>query len=114
MQVVSVWCRGERIVEHVEVASSTFERMRGLLGRDALAPGSGMLITRCGSIHTVGMQFSLDLIFIGRDGVVKRVVRDVKPGRWMVAGRGAVKTLELQSGWLPEGALVAENVIELR
>ena len=49
-----------------------------------------------------------------RDGVVKRVVRDVKPGRWMVAGRGAVKTLELQSGWLPEGALVAEDVIELR
>ena len=60
--------------------------MKGLLGCDGLGSGEALLIERCGSVHTVGMRFAIDLVFTDRQWRVVRVVRRVPPGRWMVWG----------------------------
>lgn len=41
-----------------------------------------MLITRCGSIHTFGMRYPLDVAFLSEVGVVLAVFRDVAPGEF--------------------------------
>lgn len=77
------------------------ERLVGLLGCRALPPGSGLLIAPCGSVHTIGMRFALDLVFMDAAGRVVRTVAGVRPWRCAVwGGLAARQTLEVQSGWL--------------
>ena len=83
----------------IEVARGWWGRARGLLGRSGLPPGHGLLLNPCRAIHTLGMRFAIDVVFLDATGRVVRVCRDVPPGRWMVrGGRDAVATLELAAG----------------
>ena len=50
------------IVARVEKAESMSARMKGLLGRSDLEADHGLLLMDCGSIHTFGMQFAIDVI----------------------------------------------------
>lgn len=86
-------------------AENALERTRGLLGRDELPPGKLMLLPRCNLIHTFGMRFLLDIIFIDRNNCIRKIVRNVKPGRIVWGGWASRQTLEAQSGWLPNIAL---------
>jgi uncharacterized membrane protein (UPF0127 family) len=71
--------------------------MRGLLGRDGLAEGEGMLFTRTGSIHTFFMRFPIDAVFCDRELRVLKVVRELPP--WRTASkRGAKVVVELPAG----------------
>ncbi len=49
---------------HVIVTTSLFARMRGLLGRKSLGPDTAMVIDPCSSIHTLGMRFAIDVLFL--------------------------------------------------
>jgi uncharacterized membrane protein (UPF0127 family) len=51
----------------IREAASFVERLRGLLGRDGLAPGEGLWIAPCTSIHSFGMRFVFDALFLGPD-----------------------------------------------
>lgn len=56
------------------------------MGRKSLSSEQGMLIDFCGSVHTIGMQFPIDLFFVNRSFQVVRIVRNVSPGKFMVTG----------------------------
>lgn len=113
MRVGRLIVGGRELAREVEVASGVFERMRGLLGREGLEPGCAMLIERCGSVHTVGMKFVLDLVFLDRVDRVVRVLRGVKPGRFFVwGGWGASSVVEAQSGGLAVGSLSIGDRVE--
>jgi len=57
------------------------ERMEGLAGLDAISPSEALHIPRCRSVHTFGMRFPLDLVWLDREGELLRVDRDVPPRR---------------------------------
>ncbi len=93
-----LYCNGILWSDCVECAETMPERARGLLGRDALAEGQAMLLERCGAVHTVGMRFVLDLVFLDRAWRVTRLTRDVRPGRLMVwGGWRSVRVIELSA-----------------
>lgn len=50
----------------VEIPETAGERTRGLLGRDGLERGHGMLFERARSVHTFGMRFSIRVVFLDR------------------------------------------------
>jgi hypothetical protein len=65
----------------LHAARRASERRRGLAGLDALPPGRGLLLPRTRSVHTLGMRFALDLLWLDGDGTVVRVDRRVPPRR---------------------------------
>ena len=78
-----------------EVAESVLERMRGLIGRDGLESGRGMLITKCNCIHTFFMRFPIDATFLDSLGNVVKTVRNIRPWRpWVWGGWRARSVLE--------------------
>jgi uncharacterized membrane protein (UPF0127 family) len=79
------------------VAESAIERMRGLLARQALGRGEAMLLPSCRLIHTVGMAYPIDVVFLRRDGMVLKVAKAVVPGRASGHWR-AHSVLELAAG----------------
>jgi len=94
------------VCERCEIPESSFGRMRGLLGRNGLEPGSGMLIDSAPSVHMFFMRFPIDVVFLDRDLRVLSVRHELRP--WRVAGaRGAVAALEL-----PAGAAAAVGIAE--
>lgn len=93
---------GKPLVPLVERAESAGERMRGLLGRRPLAAGEGLLLAPCASIHTFFMRYSIDLVYLDRNGCVVKLVPALPPWRLSMARR-AHATLELPAG----GALAA-------
>ena len=81
-----------------EVPLATTRRSR-LLGLALLArerAGEGLLIPRCRSVHTFGMRFPLDLIFLDDGGRVVELRRSVPPGKVVRCPPGAA-VLELPS-----------------
>jgi uncharacterized protein len=85
------------LLDSVMHTGSMWERMRGLLGRKPLREHEALIIDRCGCIHTCGMKYPLDLAFIDRQWVVRKLVRGVHPWR-MAWGIPAAMTLEMPAG----------------
>ena len=82
----------------LEVPLATTWRSR-LLGLSFIAhehAGEGLMIPRCRSVHTFGMRFPLDLIFLDEDGRVVELRRSVPPGHIVRCLDGA-SVLELPS-----------------
>jgi uncharacterized membrane protein (UPF0127 family) len=96
----------ERVAFHARVADSFVLRARGLLGRPAPVLGDGLLITPCRSIHTIGMNYAIDVLFLTKDGVIAKIIPALKPWRAAWGPRGATDVLELVAG--------AADVLDLR
>jgi len=89
------------IAEPVEYATALFERLKGLLGRNGLSKSTAMIIEHCGSVHTIGMRFALDLIFLDKEWRVLSIKRNINPGRPMISGGlRAKRVIESQTGAL--------------
>lgn len=100
---------------HCERASGFFDRLRGLLGRSGTVPDSALLIDRCGAVHTVGMRFPIDLVFVDSRWEIVRVVPAVPPGRLMVVGGWrAAKVYEAEAGRLPLSKLSGGSTLQWR
>jgi trehalose synthase len=78
----------------VAVASSFHSRLLGLAHLDRDEVGPGLLIPACSSVHTFGMRFPLDLVFLDRDGRPLSIRREVPPRR-VAWDRRARAVLEL-------------------
>lgn len=65
-------------------AFDSASRRTGLLEHDAWPQGEGLVIAPCQAVHTVGMRFPIDVLFVRRDGTVEKVGTRVKP--WRIAG----------------------------
>ena len=105
-------CRGRVIVAQVEVADRMAARLVGLLGRSGLPDGRGLWIVPCSGIHTMGMRFAIDAIFLDRALRVLSIERGIAPGRLVRGPPGAHSVLELGAGWLPEDALRTGDLLE--
>jgi uncharacterized membrane protein (UPF0127 family) len=81
----------------LEVADSGPKRNKGLLGRKGLSPGEGMWILPCESVHTFGMQFPIDLVYLDRKHQIRKVRSNVRPWR-ISACLSAHSVIELPSG----------------
>lgn len=104
---------GETLIESIEPAFKLIARMRGLLGRKTLPSGSAMHIKPCGSVHTLWMLFTLDLIFLDRDYTVVKIVRNVAPFNMVTGGRKAASILEFASGWFDWNKLHIGDKLEI-
>lgn len=81
----------------VMVASTMLERMRGLLGRAALRQREAMLLQSCRMIHTYGMRYPIDVVYLNRGGKVLKVTEALVPRR-MSGAWGADSVLEMAAG----------------
>lgn len=89
---------GRCIARHVEMACSFRSRCLGLLRRARIPDQQGLLLIPGGSIHTLGMRFSIDVVFLTRQMRVLQLVEYVPPWRVVMAPIGTARVLELAAG----------------
>ncbi len=90
---------GTALATRAELADDSASRRRGLLGRDHLERGHALAIAPCNAIHTFFMRFSIDVLFVRKDGRVVKCAHDVRPWRIALAPT-AYAVIELPAGTL--------------
>ncbi|HMD86830.1 MAG TPA: DUF192 domain-containing protein [Terriglobia bacterium] len=85
------------VATHAQVADGYFSRLVGLLGTTGgwARPGKGLWIVPSYGVHTIGMLYALDLVFLNRDLVVVDVEEHVRPFRISKVSFKADSVLEL-------------------
>lgn len=86
------------VAKSVEEAKSFLGRLRGLLGRRSLEPSVTIWLEPCDSIHTFFMAFAIDAIFVNRELIVCKVVRNIPPWRLISPVPQARSVFELSAG----------------
>lgn len=100
------------IATQVEIAATRASRRRGLLGRDHLDEASAMLLAPCAAVHTAGMRFPIDVVFVDRQGYAVKVVRNLKPWRIALAAAGRA-VIEMPAGTLGWGQVLVGDRLYL-
>ena len=108
--------RGTILCARLENAGGLGGQSKGLLGRDALDPGAGLLFengrfTPFMWMHMFFMRFAIDIVFLDRNDRVIRIDADLKPWRVSSIVLGARKALELSSGAAARSATVVGDTI---
>lgn len=98
---------GRCIARHVEMACSFRSRCLGLLRRANIPDQQGLLLVPGGSIHTLGMRFNIDVVFLNRQMRVLELLEYVPPWRVVIAPRGTARVLELAAGRIATTRLMA-------
>jgi len=114
---------GNRVAVPVEVARTEAEKVRGLSGRDRLAPDRGMLFVYEAPVRPLiwmrGMRFPLDILWI-RDGRVVDLVRGAKapaPGEApeeFAPREDAQYVLEVPAGFVERQGIAVGDRVEMR
>ena len=94
--------RQRYLADHGPVAGRPWARMRGLIGRKSLQPNEGLLLLGTKGIHTIGMRFSIDVLFLNADGWVIHSIDALKPFRISPYMKNATMVIELPAGVLHE------------
>ena len=79
------------------MATTWRRRLIGLSLRGRPPPGHALLLPRCRSVHTCGMRFALDLVWLDAGGRVLGIDQSVPPWR-MRSRRDAAAVLEVAAG----------------
>ncbi len=85
------------VATEVDVADTYLRRLVGLLGKTKAwaCPGRGVWIVPSHGVHTIGMLFPIDLVFLDRNHNVVAVEEYVRPFRISNISLKATTVLEL-------------------
>jgi uncharacterized protein len=87
------------LIQKVAKTSNFIDRMRGLLFSSQLKENEGLLIAPCSSVHTFGMRYAIDLVFLDKQLTVVKTVKSLEPWR-MAASNASNMVLELAANSL--------------
>jgi uncharacterized membrane protein (UPF0127 family) len=99
------------LADRADIADTSAKRRTGLLKHTGLEPGEGLWIAPCEGVHTFGMKFAIDVVFLNRQ---KKILK-IRPN--MVRGRIsfsllAHSVLELPAGTLEKTGTIAGDQLE--
>jgi uncharacterized membrane protein (UPF0127 family) len=86
----------------VDLASTWWGRLKGFIGRQEPIPGEGILLWPCNAVHTYGMSFDLDILFLDDRGRVLEMIRSFAPWKKTSRVPGARYVLEGPPGMIEE------------
>ena len=104
--------RGSVLGTRIALADRWWLRLRGLMGRDTLPVGEGLILRPCRAIHMRGMAFPLDVAFHDRSGAVVAAYHSIPPGARTRWHKGARDALERPAGTLTaSGTAIGDTIV---
>ncbi len=89
------------VIPKVSRTTNFLERMRGLLFSPPLGVDEAILIEPCRSVHTMGMSYAIDLVFLDVDWKIVKIVSNLKPWRSASCAR-SIMVLEMMENSLKQ------------
>jgi uncharacterized protein len=108
---VSNHTRNRVLADRADIADTSQKRRTGLLKHSGLAPGEGLWIAPSEGVHTFGMKFPIDVVFLTRKKKVLKVRPNMVRSRISFSLR-AHSVLELPAGTLEQTGTAAGDQLE--
>lgn len=86
------------LANNLVMAVSILDRMKGLLGKKTMSTGEGMWVKPCMGIHTFGMKFPIDAVFLNKENKIVAINKDLQPNHMTSIHLDAASVLELPAG----------------
>jgi len=105
--------KGTIVAERLLRADTFWKRLTGLLGTNSLEEGTGIRISPCSSIHTFGMRYSIDVLFVDRHHRIIKIVANMPAGRVAMAA-GSRYVIELPNGTAERTRCAIGDILQLQ
>lgn len=105
--------RGSALAREAVIAGTWIARLKGLLGKEGLIVGEGLVLSPCNAIHTCFMRFAIDAVFINEYGRVLKVYEALGPFRFPARVKEAFRVVELPAGTLKQSGTEVGDVLEI-
>jgi len=96
----------------LELKSSFFQKLRGLLGVQYLEEKQGIVLAKCKQVHTFGMKFPIDIVVLSREGTIIDFVGDLKANKISRYYKDAYYIIELVTNHLNKKLFKKGTIIE--
>ena len=108
--------RQRYLATELSVAQTHWSRLRGLLGSspDEFRNGRGLWIRPCRGVHTLAMSFSIDVVYLDREGIVVYLESNLKPWRFAPVRLQAASVLELPTQMISRTETALGDRIEIK
>ena len=106
--------RGVVLASQLRVADTVLTRVVGLLRDKGLTEGAGLWIKPCNSIHSIGMKFLFDALFLDKEHRVVHLMAGMKPWKVSKMVWDARSVIELPAGAIDASGTQIGDRIELR
>jgi uncharacterized protein len=103
------------LARNLVLANTHWTRFRGLMATDAgkFQHGSGLWIVPCRGVHTFGMRFAIDVVYLDAEQRVVYMQESLKPWRMAPVRLAAASVVELPSGTIGETQTGVGDVIDV-
>jgi hypothetical protein len=101
------------LVTTLEVADTHWSRLKGLMLKPeaAFMAGQGLWIKPSRGVHTLGMRFPIDVVYLDKDHRVVYLEKQLKPWRVAPVRLQAASVLELPANTLgPSGTMLGDEL----
>jgi len=99
------------IADCADIADTSAKRRTGLLKHTSLEPGEGLWIAPCEAVHTAGMKFAIDVVFLNKKRKILKVRRSMP--KWRISASPlAYSVLELPAGTCERTGTVAGDELD--
>lgn len=105
--------RGKLLAANLGIADTVWRRLKGVLGKGSLSGDDALLLVPCSGVHTFGLTFPIDLIFLGKENEVIALRNSVPPNRLSPYHLSARSVLELPAGRIAETATGVGDLIAI-
>ncbi len=104
--------RGTSVAAHADIADTSEKRRRGLLPRSEFPAGEGLWIVPCEGVHTFGMKFPIDVLYLNKKRKVLKIRPEMKKSRISFC-LTAHSVLELPAGMAAQTGTVVGDELEI-
>lgn len=107
--------RSAYLATHLAVADTHWARFRGLMctSADRFGDGHALWIMPSQGVHTFGMRFPIDVLYLDKRKVVVHLVRNLKPWRMARVDFGTTSVLEFPHNTLTTTGTAVGDEIEI-
>lgn len=98
MQTKTFQVEGADTTLTVHLATTFWQRFRGLMLRRPLPPATALLIAPCNSIHMCFMRFAIDAVYLDKQDKILKITRHLRPWLSLSACWHAHSVLEMTAG----------------
>ena len=112
----SVWNTTRKIslANDLRIANTRWTRLRGLVGARTFVQGRGLWIVPCHGVHTLGMSFPIDVLYLSVENTVVHLEERLQPWRFAPVRWHAKTVLEFPAGTIAATGTEVGDRIEVR
>jgi uncharacterized membrane protein (UPF0127 family) len=100
------------IANNVKVADKFFSRFIGLINRSSIEENEGLWLVPCSSIHSIGMRFDFDAVFLDKSDKIIFLIKNMPPFKVAPLVSNTYSVLELPSGTIDCTGINIDDILE--